>query len=265
MAWSPVVRTDPAGRYSCDVHYGLTYFLALAAGYTRGEAATVALEDWDVDRDPATDSEVAAARGAWDVVTKYHFPIDPTQHKVVEGGTAAWERVAGATDLMFLGSGLHTLQDSYSHHGAYIGNITDQEKQYGLMGKGAGALAAFAGKVKNRDVGIIHQTTPERVAQFGLVGGLKSVDWTYTDSALLVRAAQATYDALLFFKLQRGEISRREARAIRERWDLIDADVVSFAVASTIEQKRQWFSRLMPWAVDLIDWDEIRRSGLAER
>ena len=54
VAGDPVNRIDPLGLHQEDIHYYMTFFLALAAGVPYDTARTIALADQYVDDDPDT-------------------------------------------------------------------------------------------------------------------------------------------------------------------------------------------------------------------
>lgn len=130
----------PSLAYEDDVHYGLTHWLARAAGFLPAEADTIAHGNVDYDRgglsaiplvkdascffnrDPSLSKEVR----------RIHFPSEgpvpgtPLERRVDAGSAPARSEharllaVPGKTDaanLESLGQSLHPLQDSWSHQG----------------------------------------------------------------------------------------------------------------------------------------------------
>jgi hypothetical protein len=130
---NPYRWVDLEGYYGIDVHYYLTKYLAKAAGLSEEEATLVAVKDQYVDDNPKT-NPLKSSNGDWKDTfeqRKLHFPGSVLYHrekKVVHDSVEANEGVNAAlsqfkvdgdkqTFLTNLGTGLHTLQDSYSHEG----------------------------------------------------------------------------------------------------------------------------------------------------
>ncbi|MBU1685320.1 hypothetical protein KJ662_03630 [Patescibacteria group bacterium] len=108
---NPVRYTDPTGMYEEDVHYDLTYTLALVAGINLSDAREIAYYDQYMDENPDTApvGGVTTARNYISGTTKnYHFL----------SRTKALQRVESGIDhrsTQEFGSALHTFQDTYSH------------------------------------------------------------------------------------------------------------------------------------------------------
>jgi hypothetical protein len=123
-----------------DVHFGLTKWLALKAGFTEQQAVTIAMGDQRSDSGIMDSVELALEYAclekhadASDVVKKYHFAGDakphstPQQRAVAAGSLAARRGVEqvlamaaqGKADFMLLklGEALHLLQDSWAYQG----------------------------------------------------------------------------------------------------------------------------------------------------
>jgi hypothetical protein len=115
----------PAIAYNADVHYDLTYVLAIEAKYSSADAAKIALCDQGVDEDPLTDADVVSRspkkfEGIWPVDNpdylkplvqnfRYHFVEEKTLSTV-------WNtQVRESKELCDLGVFLHALQDNFSH------------------------------------------------------------------------------------------------------------------------------------------------------
>ena len=114
LAWGSGGRalSTPSGNprsYNADVHYDLTYVLALKAGFTPADAEKVAKCDQGVDDDQST---VATASGTLSKTSsnfRYHF---------VERATLSdlWhKKIKTTSNLCNLGVFLHALQDNFSH------------------------------------------------------------------------------------------------------------------------------------------------------
>jgi len=131
-------QSSLASAWEADVHFGLTKWLAIQAGFDRSEAETIAYGNRQVDRSRVTGpilSTILTCTGMNDVagsrqIHNDHFPSernppeDPTNRQVTAGQT--WEdhrpRILPDLDgtlqqLFALGFYLHALQDSWSHQG----------------------------------------------------------------------------------------------------------------------------------------------------
>ncbi len=247
---------DPLGLSQSDFHFGLTYFLAQLAGYSPGEAMAVANEDARVDVARHTNPEKQAAAGNWAPVYEDHFPIDRVTGKVKENSSAARAKVDAANDLIQLGHGLHVLQDSFSHAGAYPGNLVPEFEAAG--GGGIPRLGQVTGDLRDPRNGITHFFTKERVQRFGWKGGIQAADWTFMAPDKAMREARATFDALVDWRVKRGYLSSEEAGHLRDRWEKeIAPRVRGFAVADSVEKKKDWFKKNAPGIGELVDWKDV--------
>src|SRR5438034_939370 len=128
-----------AGAYESDVHFGLTQWLALQAGFAPPQAQAIAIGDNRVDSGDmqymnpvfiygcvGADDDTAKA------VSQHHYPTSgaipgaPEQRNVAAGSDAAYRAVhqvmkapvnQSGLRLYLLGEALHILQDSWSHQG----------------------------------------------------------------------------------------------------------------------------------------------------
>lgn len=83
----PVNNTDAMGLYESDIHYYMTFVLALAAGADYDRARTIALADQNVDENPLTRpinphakyENVTDNAGAIRRLLSYHFTLDESQ------------------------------------------------------------------------------------------------------------------------------------------------------------------------------------------
>jgi hypothetical protein len=125
--------------WESDVHYGITLWLALRAGFSEHWAREIARQDEGLD-----DGVLSAVysvfhyacigkdEGMSRLVRDHHFPStaplpSPTKDRiVVPGKDAAWSQIRDrlahpGSDLRFeiekFGMALHALQDSWSHQG----------------------------------------------------------------------------------------------------------------------------------------------------
>ncbi|NYT61903.1 hypothetical protein H0A66_06150 [Alcaligenaceae bacterium] len=126
--------------YEEDVHYGLTYWLAMRAGFAEAQAERIAAANIEYDRGKLSAISLvmySACFGNRDramsqLVKEIHFPSDgpvpgtPLQRKVDAGSDAAHRVVRSRLDfpstsqaenVLVFGQGLHSLQDSWSHQG----------------------------------------------------------------------------------------------------------------------------------------------------
>ena len=110
---SPARRKDPSGLYEIDVHYYMTYFLALHTGcFSPEQARRIAWADQATD-----DNEKTAPGFGWTAQQrernrKYH-DLQPGNYE----GKPSAELALAATDDEGEGQYLHFLQDSHSHAG----------------------------------------------------------------------------------------------------------------------------------------------------
>jgi hypothetical protein len=128
-----------AFAFESDVHFGLTQWLALQAGFTSQQAEIIAIGNNRVDSGDMQYIDVLFGYGCLDrddeaaqSVSAHHFPTDgkvpgPPEQRFVAPGSLAAQRAADditkkpiqlSPSLLYkLGEGLHALQDSWSHQG----------------------------------------------------------------------------------------------------------------------------------------------------
>jgi RHS repeat-associated protein len=249
---------DPAGEYEADVHYGLTFYLAVEAGYSRGEAAIVANHDLLTDFNPESHPNRNAAEGNWEPVFEYHFPIDPETGRVVPGSPVAHSRVERARSLAELGTGLHVLQDSYGHRNAYRGNIVEQAQAQGeIEGATIRAGVRVLGLAKNQKEGVTHEVRPEWTERFGLKAAGHATDWTFVEPAIARSCAIATFEALIGYRLRSKAISKSTTGVLSARWVFLAPEVAEFVTADTIAAKRAWLEEHVPGVVGGMPWEDV--------
>ena len=114
---NPVNKTDPSGLYEIDVHYYLTYFLALKTGcFKDWQANTIANEDQGTDEDSNTlpglgDTEQQRMQN------RVFHALHPGAGEGV-GSKLLWQGAMNeAGGYRWLGRYLHYLQDTFSHSG----------------------------------------------------------------------------------------------------------------------------------------------------
>lgn len=133
-----VSSVPPALAWENDVHYGLTWWLAKAVGFSDQQSTWIAKGDQGVDDSNVTGPVLSTAMSSCTAtdpsgsatVAKNHFPSRalppaPAASRVVSKGEPWWEtrraeppRTDGSEPtLLSLGRYLHSLQDSWSHQG----------------------------------------------------------------------------------------------------------------------------------------------------
>lgn len=106
---NPLNATDPSGLYEIDVHYYLTYYLAMKTGcFTSGQAAEIAEGNQRTDENPNT--YPGLGRGFEN--STYHSLNDGARPGV--GAPDLYPRSANYSQF---GRYLHYYQDTYSHRG----------------------------------------------------------------------------------------------------------------------------------------------------
>ena len=223
-----------AFAFESDVHFGLTQWLALQAGFEPLEAQIVATGNARVDSGDMQFVDLDfmyACVGKDDIgahrAGEHHFPSSgtlpgaPETRIVAPGGEVAKRLAIGATKvppdqarfrLYKLGEALHTLQDSWSHQG------TPDVPQWTRGSIVCDATRAW-GHPKAR-------------------GGFNShkADLTMYWASDTVAMAKATYDMLLQYPASPGT-SRTS-----KRWDDIRPALARFMSASTKNEKKNWFA-----------------------
>jgi RHS repeat-associated protein len=154
-AGDPINKVDPFGLYQIDVHYYLTFFLAVVAGVDTEEARTMALAAQYIDENPMTRpmKPGMAVGDMWDSIwinkpalVRYHFTQedhDPprtateaafhlvtggdlgsyTKRRVASPDNPQLQRLLGASNkaptrcarLQLFGEYLHTFEDTFAH------------------------------------------------------------------------------------------------------------------------------------------------------
>jgi hypothetical protein len=212
-----------ASAYEADVHYGMTLWLALKAGFNEREAATIATGNQRVDSGDMQYIDVSlmyACLGRDDVGSQrargHHYPAGGP------GGEAArkpaLDMIKVTPDksgfmLLKLGEALHVLQDSWSHQGQPDAPLG------GKSGIECDAVRVL-GHAKGRGGAHSHRA-----------------DLTRHWPADTLAAAKATYELLT----QYPPIAKVK-RAPRT-WDEIRPALDAFFKASTKSDKRAWFEK----------------------
>lgn len=109
--------TDPTGLYEIDVHYYLTYFLALKTGCFKDWAANdIANEDQGVDEDPQTMPGPGLSEQQRMQNRVFHSLSEGSAEGV--GSSLLWRGAMNETSgHRWIGRYLHHLQDTFSHAG----------------------------------------------------------------------------------------------------------------------------------------------------
>ena len=222
-----------AAAFESDVHFGLTQWLALQAGYDPQSALTIATGNQRVDSGDMqyVDLEyMYGCLGSDDVGARraeaHHYPAaggipGAPEMRVVTPGGAAAEKLAGEVikvppeqsryRLYQLGEALHALQDSWSHQG--IPDVPQSSAGYFVC-------------------------DPTRSwAHPKARGGWNShkADLTMYWPSDTVAMAKATYDVLLQYPAPAAAV--RKAR----QWDDIRPALSRFIAAATKSEKKSWF------------------------
>jgi RHS repeat-associated protein len=114
---NPQNATDPSGLYEIDVHYYLTYFLAMRTGcFTAAEARLIA------DADQGTDENERTAPGpGWterqQQQNRDYHDLQPGNHEGQGSPMLLQQAMSGRMNYVGFGQYLHHLQDSFSHAG----------------------------------------------------------------------------------------------------------------------------------------------------
>lgn len=221
----------PAAAYESDVHFGLTKWLALQAGFDESQASAIALgnqrQDGGLMDTMAVSLEYACSGHVADVareVQQRHYPAlqpvpAPPEARAVEAGGAAARRLlgqmagrlGGKEGLMLgkFGEALHTLQDSWSHQG--VASVPQ------LPALACDAMLA----------------SMPAVSRGGAASHAADLTRSAPDDATAM--AKATYEALVGYPAVAGRARRPAA------WGTLAPAVEAFARLSTKTAKREWF------------------------
>jgi hypothetical protein len=223
----------PALAFEADVHYGLTYWLALQTGFDPLSAQIIATGDQRVDSGDMQFMDVVAlytCLGKDDVGGRragtHHYPSTspypgPLASRAVAPGsdaarTASLAILKVSTDqaplmLLKLGEAVHILQDSWSHQG--VPDVPKFDAAFACDGTRAWGHPSTRGG------------SPSHTA-----------DLTSRWPADTVAMAKATYEVLTQYPLLSGK--KRTART----WAKIRPALDDFVTASTKAGKAAWFA-----------------------
>ncbi len=246
-----LARQPSLAAWEKDTHYGLTLWLGLRAGFSLSDAKRVAELTQGDDEGfvtPATMTEsialligdVSGAR----LTGRRHFPTsgaipgEPAGRAVVPNSPAARHLLdaaiafQGADELDRLGEAFHPFQDSWSHQG-----IPDTPLRPGPAIRRLIALSHPAAR-----------------------GGWRqhNADLTYRFPQDALDTGRATFEAMCAFLKTHPRRAQRPCAS----WSALEADVRSFARASTRDEKRAWFAaHLQHASVDLEELVNVSLPG----
>ena len=139
----PLNKIDPSGLYQSDIHYYMTFFLAMAAGVSYEDARTIALATQYVDNNPLTEPIDVDQYGNEQYIKSifdnqqrlkdYHFTLsdsstgktadayknstvaNPDSPQLQNLLAASKNAPTGCGQLQFFGEYLHAFEDTFSH------------------------------------------------------------------------------------------------------------------------------------------------------
>ena len=229
-----MVAATKAAAFEADVHFGLTQWLALKAGFDPLMAKTIAIGDNRVDSGDMQFVDLMlmyACAGKDDVgvrrAEQHHYPsaalapAAPDVRAVLPGSATARKAAQDAIKvtpdqagerLLMLGYALHPLQDSWSHQG-----VPDIPPPIGGLFVCDDTRAWSHPKTR---------------------GGWNSheADLTAHWPADTIAMAKATYEILTQYPPAYG------AKRTPRNWDEIRPALDGFVAASTKAEKRRWFA-----------------------
>lgn len=221
-----------ARAYEGDVHFGLTKWLALQAGFSAAQAEAIAIGNQRVDGGlirteshllefacVASIEEIARESAGRNYPSAKAVPRKPADRPVLPEGHAALlelnrllERIPGKESVLLaqLGEAFHPLQDSWSHQGVPAvvdpGNSVACDPQLAM-----GHPLARGGPQSH------------------------GADHTYLWPKDAVEMARATYSALVAYP----KVAGAQRRSLD--WDSVARKLEGFTSASTKASKRRWF------------------------
>lgn len=232
LAFAALLAAPAAHAFESDVHFGLTRWLALRAGFDDSQAQAIAVANQRIDGgmleyQALAIEAVCAGRfpEAAARAQRLHFPSvqavpAPPERRAVEAGSGAARQALTALNAQLpgkehlllgrFGEALHPLQDSWSNAG-----VPDVPAVRGLLDCDptlASAAPASRGGWASHDA--------DRTARW---------------PAEVLAMADASYRAMLAYPPVQG---RARAPAA---WSTLVAPVAAFAVATTKTEKRRWF------------------------
>lgn len=233
-ALAATLSASPVSAWEGDVHYGLTLWLAKAAGFQEREARVIATGNHRVDAgdmqfiDPLflyaclsdTEGESGKRAGGDHYPSAGAYPGAPATRTVQAGGAPARQALDAALKtapqqagfmLQKLGEALHPFQDSWAHQG------TPDAPSQADLGFACDPAKAWA-HPKERGGWTAHKAD-------------LTAAWPNDTLAM----AQATYDALTRYPDVAG------AKRTPKSWDTVRAALDGFVKATTKAAKAKWF------------------------
>lgn len=232
VAAALLVASVEASAFESDVHFGLTQWLAMQAGFTADASQIIATGDQRVDSGDMQFIELVLIYGCAGrddlgvrLAGEHHYPSagpasGSPEQRLVQPGSAAASKTAkemlktpldkSPFTLLLLGGAIHALQDSWAHQGVP-----------GVPHPGAPIVC-----------------DPARSwAHPQARGGWNShkADLTMYWHADTVAMAKATYDIFVGYPMPAG--TKQKAKA----WDAIESELDKFIRASTKAEKKSWF------------------------
>ena len=252
----------PLCGWEKDVHYGLTKWLALKAGFDPDEAERISVGTQEPDEGLflAAPFTVAAytclgrEEGASKTIQQFHFPsyghvpgtpqertVFPGEYKVANGGNElvraqlalakgvgnrpVYER---ARALEQFGLSLHPLEDSWSHQGEPdIPSLCSKRLSWGHPEKRGGCWSHDA-------------------------------DVTFLNPKDVIETAHNVY----LFMVDYLKIYRPSGASRAVPWTQLEAKVLEFAEARTKQEKQRWFEREAPGV--FVNYDFLGGTSLAQ-
>lgn len=228
----------PTAGWEADVHYGLTRWLAIQAGFSVDKAEVVAYSAWIPDLESHVNAISASYHSllggeitASHTIRQHHFPSKvppraPRLKRVVLPGTCKAVELNMRDDpptLFDLGSAIHALQDSWSHAGVPSRPLWfDEEVTWGHPDDRGGCWSHKA------------DWTSQWVSNKSAGGRNDALE-----------AARSTFKFLVKFLADNPSY----AKGPPVKWDeAIEKEVIDFTKARSKALKHVWFQR-----------DEIRR------
>ena len=206
---SPTNHTDPTGLYEEDVHFYLTYLLAMAVGLDKieskyrlpdgsfaSEAYMIAWAAQHVDDNPETRPISMTGPASEAVLRMFHFRFKSTE-KCVKRDTPFARQIAdkGAinSDPIYFGIGLHAFQDSYSHEGFVA-------RPFGHAGEGHSPDMPFKDLEKAVEMA---RATYYQMKAYAAIRGCEATDIDFPEAQvrlLLGRSLETTPDRVKSWK-----------------------------------------------------------------
>lgn len=232
LAAAIICAAGSAFAFESDVHFGLTQWLAMQAGFSEEGAQIIATGDQRVDSGDMQFIDLVlmyACVGRDDLgerlAGEQHYPsagpaIGPPAQRAVEAGSATAARAAielletpldkSPFMLLLLGGALHTLQDSWAHQGTP--DVPRPSEPF--------------------------PCDPNRSwAHPSARGGWNShrADLTMYWPVDTIAMAKATYGMLAKYAMPRG------AKQVPKPWEAVAPELDTFVRASTKTEKKDWF------------------------